>query len=208
VKKGKNLIGFEVGGYDASRPLVIDPVLVYSTYLGGSGGDIGFGIAVDAAGNAYVSGSTASSDFPTTPGAFDTSANGNDDAFVTKLDASGASLVYSTFLGGSERDGGRGIAVAGTGRAYVTGETLSSAFPTTPSAFDTSYNGHFDVFVTMLADTDSNSNSDSDSDANSYAHADPRADSYAESLSDSYADADACVCDLRRGQGQRRAEQQ
>ena len=75
--------------------------LGYSTYLGGSGTDYGTAIAVDGAGNAYVTGDTASADFPTTPGAFDTTFNGGCDAFVTKLDASGAALVYSSYLGGS-----------------------------------------------------------------------------------------------------------
>ena len=94
---------------------------IYSTYLGGSGDDRGYGIAVDGAGSAYVTGTTCSTDFPTTAGAFDTTFNGGTDAFVTKLDASGAALVYSTYLGGSGYDEGLGIAVDAAGNAYVTG---------------------------------------------------------------------------------------
>ena len=100
------------------------------------------GIAVDGAGSAYVTGDTSSTDFPTTPGAFDTSYNGGDgDAFVAKLNPAGSGLAYATFLGGSGEDAGYAIAVDGAGSAYVTGDTDSSNFPTTPGAFDTSYNG-------------------------------------------------------------------
>src|SRR5439155_1546373 len=124
--------------------------LLYSTYLGGSGADEGLGIAVDGAGNAYVTGQTGSTDFPTTAGAFATSFNGGDDAFVTKLNPLGTGLLYSTYLGGSGADEGLGIAVDGAGNAYVTGETDSTDFPTTAGAFDTSANGGFDAFVTKL----------------------------------------------------------
>ena len=144
-------VGFEVGEYDTNAPLIIDPVLVYSTYLGGSGQEIGYGIAVDPSGNAYVTGETYSANFPTTPGAFDTSLGGFRDAFVTKLNATGTSLVYSTYLGGSSDDGGTGIAVDSAGNAYVTGKTVSLNFPTTAGAFDTTYNGGgFDAFVVKL----------------------------------------------------------
>ena len=102
-----------------------------------------------------MTGQTASADYPTTPGAFDRTFNGGDfDAFVTKLNASGSALAYSTFLGGTDSDGSSGIAVDGTGRAYVTGFTLSSDYPTTPGAFDATFNGSGgfsgDVFVTKL----------------------------------------------------------
>ncbi|MBI5293193.1 MAG: SBBP repeat-containing protein [Chloroflexi bacterium] len=123
--------------------------LVYSTFLGGSNDDIGYSLAVDESGNAYVTGETASSDFPTTPGALDTSSNGGTDAFVTKLNAAGSGLVYSTFLGGSSNDRGKAIAVDSSGNAHVTGNTSSSDFPTTPGAFDTVLNGG-DAFVTKL----------------------------------------------------------
>ena len=141
---------FSVGSYDRRYPLVIDPGLVYSTYLGGSGIDDGYGVAVDAAGSAYVTGSTGSVDFPTTPGAFDQTLTGVTDVFVTKFDASGAGLVYSTYLGGSSAEYGFGIAIGGAGSAYVAGATSSANFPTTPGAFDTTFNGDYDAFVTKL----------------------------------------------------------
>ena len=110
---GEQSYGFAVGaGYDPDHELVIDPGLEYSTFLGGASHEIGAGIAVDAAGNAYVTGFTQSPDFPTTAGAFDrTGAAGNNlDAFVTKLNPTGTALVYSTFLGGTNFEWGRGIA--------------------------------------------------------------------------------------------------
>src|SRR5215213_6579912 len=151
--KDRNTVGFQIADYDASRPLVIDPVLVYSTFLGGANVDSGFDITVDAAGNAYVTGSTqlliVPSTFPTTAGAFDTTHNGSQDAFVTKLNPSGSALVYSTFLGGTDLDSASGIAVDSAGNAYVTGTTSSSDFPTTVGAFDTTLNDR-DAFVTKL----------------------------------------------------------
>jgi hypothetical protein len=146
------LIRFEVGTYDHSRPLVIDPlVLAYSTYLGGAHGvDTGNGVAVDAAGNSYVVGQAGSRDFPTTPGAFDRSYRGGQDAFVAKLNAGGSGLIYATYLGGAASDTGTAIAVDATGAAFVTGSTNSSDFPTTPGAFDTTYNSWSDAFVTKL----------------------------------------------------------
>src|SRR5678816_2423729 len=107
------------------RDRVIDPVLAYSTYLGGSNEESDwlwgavFGIAVDAAGNTYVTGSTTSVDFPTTPGAYGT-LSGDQDAFVTKLSPPGA-VVYSTYLGGPRSDIGNAIAVDAAGNAYITG---------------------------------------------------------------------------------------
>ncbi len=110
---GKLDIGFRIGRFDHTRPLIIDPVLSYSTYLGGSGSDRGYGIAVDQTGSAYVVGSGGMG-FRTTAGAYQTSGNGT---FVTKLNAAGSALVYSTFLGSSSF----GIAVDSVGNAYVTG---------------------------------------------------------------------------------------
>ena len=130
--------------------------LVYSTYLGGSSIDIGQGIAVDAAGSAYVTGSTFSTNFPTTPGAFQTASKGGFHAFVTKLHPTGSAPVYSTYLGGSGIDIGQGIAVDAAGGAYVAGFTTSANFPTTPGAFQTAYGGGAtDAFVTKLHPTGS-----------------------------------------------------
>jgi len=145
-------VGFALGrNYDRRYPLVIDPGLLYSTFLGGGSDDIGFGIAVDGGGIAYVTGSTSSADFPTTPGAFDRTYNGGfEDVFVAKLSASGAALVYATYLGGSSFDVGYGVVADAAGSAYVTGITSSSDFPTTAGAFDTTYNGGGDTFVTKL----------------------------------------------------------
>jgi hypothetical protein len=110
--------------------------LIYSSLLIGSVLDLGeLGLALDSAGNAYVTGVTESHAFPTTPGAFQTDLHGDFDAFVTKLNANGNALVYSTFLGGTGRDGGHGIAVDSAGNAYITGDTSSQDFPTTPGAF-------------------------------------------------------------------------
>jgi hypothetical protein len=124
------------------------PGLDYSTFLGGGHFDSGWDIAVRD-GRAYVTGTTQSADFPTR-GAFDTTFNGAFDAFVTKLNASGSELAYSTFLGGTESDSGEDIAVDGKGRAYVTGLTNSPDYPTTRGAFDRTFNGGFDAFVTKL----------------------------------------------------------
>ena len=145
---GKQEVGFEVGSYDKKEPLTIDPVLRYSTYLGGSVGDIGFGIAADAAGNAYVTGYTTSPNFPTTNPLAGTYA-GDADAFVTKLNAAGTAVVYSTYLGGSGGDYGQGIAVDAAGNAYVAGYTTSPNFPTM-NPFQASLDGGYDVFVTKL----------------------------------------------------------
>ncbi|MEQ1646233.1 MAG: SBBP repeat-containing protein, partial [Pyrinomonadaceae bacterium] len=126
--------------------------LVYSTFIGGAVSDDAYGLAVDSSGNAFVTGETDSSTYPTTLGAFDTTYNGVVDAFVTKLNAAGSSLVYSTFIGGNSDDGGYGIAADSTGNAFVTGYTSggSTAFPTTAGAFDTTHNGSSDAFVTKL----------------------------------------------------------
>ena len=120
-----------MAGHDPMRALVIDPVLSYSTYLGGSGIDKGASIAVDGAGNAYVTGETASIDFPTVnPLQATNKTASNYTAFVAKLNPAGSALVYSTYLGGSTGDRGLAIAADAAGNAYVTGDTMSTDFPT------------------------------------------------------------------------------
>jgi hypothetical protein len=146
--------GIEVGSYDPTQPLVIDP-LVYSTYIGGSWDEEGRGIAVDGSGNAYVTGWTISTDYDVTPGAFQTTyGDGLGDVFVTKLNATGTALVYSTYIGGSDYDEGNAIAVDGSGNAYVTGSTNSIDYDVTPGAFQTMKSTtdpyETDVFVTKL----------------------------------------------------------
>ncbi|HEX6020759.1 MAG TPA: SBBP repeat-containing protein, partial [Solirubrobacter sp.] len=129
--------GFALGDYDRTQPLTIDPALAYSSFLGGSAHENALGIAVDGAGNAYVTGFTQSPNFPTTSGAFDRtgSAQNELDAFVSKINPTGTALVYSTFLGGGGFDWGRAIAVDSQGSAYVAGQTKSGNFPTTSNAF-------------------------------------------------------------------------
>jgi hypothetical protein len=122
--------------------------LVYSTYLGGSSGDVGTGIALDASGNAYITGYTDSTNFPTTPGAFQTTyGGGSADAFMTKLNPTGSALVYSTYLGGNGLDQGAGIGLDASGNAYIAGSSYSTNFPTTSGAFQTTNGGGQDVFV-------------------------------------------------------------
>ncbi len=137
---GKADLGFSLGKYDHSRELVIDPVLAYSSYLGGSGGDSANGIAVDGFGDAYIAGTTYSTDFPVTSGVFQNfSASGgvNPTAFVTELNPQSSGAIYSTYFGGSGGDGASSIAVDKNGNAYITGATCSSNFPTTYGAFQT-----------------------------------------------------------------------
>jgi Calx-beta domain/Beta-propeller repeat len=142
-------VRFRVAAWDVSRPLVIDPVLGYSTFLGGSSTDQGLGIAVDTAGNAYVTGSTISSNFPVSAVPLQPTRRGVTDAFVTKLSPTGA-LVYSTFLGGSGDDSGNAIAVdPATGNAYVAGTTNSTNFPVV-GPFQATLRGGNDAFVAKL----------------------------------------------------------
>jgi len=141
------------GGMADAFILKLDPdgqALAYGTYLGGDQFDDAKGIDVDSAGHALVAGRTDSFDFPATPGAFDEDYNGGRDAFVTRLDAMGSGLVYSTFIGGGEEEESGAIALGRYGTAFVGGWTLSSDFPTTPGAFDPAHNGDFDAFLLVL----------------------------------------------------------
>ncbi|MBV9278989.1 MAG: SBBP repeat-containing protein [Chloroflexi bacterium] len=126
---GPHDVGFRVAPYDAARPLIIDPVLLSSTYLGGSANDQASGIAVDGAGDAYITGSTESSSFPVSNALYTTAA-APPGAFVAKLNSAGTALLYSTYLGGAGDDAGSGIAVDSQGDAVLTGVTKSANFPT------------------------------------------------------------------------------
>jgi len=127
--------------------------LVYSTYLGGSSYDCGYGIAVDSSGSAYVTGYTTSANFPTaSPLQATYGAGGGWDAFVTKLNAAGSALVYSTYLGGSGDDFGDAIAVDSSGKAYVTGHTSSTDFPTANALRATKAGGYYDLFIGKIAE--------------------------------------------------------
>jgi hypothetical protein len=128
----------EVGEYDRSKPLVIDPVLAFSTFLGGSLFDQASGVAVDGTGNVYVVGQTLSMNFPTQNALQPTIHGIEGDAFVTKFDPSGSTILYSTYLGGSNNQAALAVAVDQSGNAYVAGVDNSNDFPFTPGAFDTS----------------------------------------------------------------------
>ena len=154
-----DIVSFQVASYDVHKPLVIDPVLLYSTYLGGGSdvshgwSDNAFAIAADSLGNAYVTGRTTSNWFPTTAGAFQSACEVDEydqcgeHVFVSKINPSGSALIYSTYLG---RGIGRGIAVDRSGNAYITGGTDSSDFPVTVGAFQTLHAGGADAFVGKL----------------------------------------------------------
>ena len=148
LQRGEHLVGFEVDQYDAALPLVIDPVLSYSTYLGGNDYDAASDIAVDATGAAYVTGVTVSPDFPLgSPG--DPDSNG--DTFVAKLTPDGTTLAYLTYIGGSDGDLGGGIVVDASGAAYLAGWTYSPDFPTTTAAFQPAIRGDDDAFIVKMA---------------------------------------------------------
>ena len=151
VHRSPHQIGFRVGAYDRTRPLIIDPVLSYSTYLGGSGIDEGNSIAVDATGAVYVTGTTASTDFPTV-NAVQPARNesGSEDIFVAKLTPDGTALVYATYLGGSDDDVAADIAVDSAGAAYVSALTFSADFPTV-NAFQPANKGGADAVVAKLS---------------------------------------------------------
>jgi len=122
--------------------------LTYATLLGGSGTELSQSIALDARNNVYLTGSTRSSNFPTTNGAIGPILGGPRDAYVSVFNRIGSALLYSTFLGGSDDyDTGNGLGLDAQGNVYVTGFTASTDFPTTPGAFDTNYGGFIDGFV-------------------------------------------------------------
>jgi len=152
ILRGKEA-GFAIGTYDHSQPLVIDPVLFYSTYLGGTGTDFAYAVAVDKVGNTYVTGGAGSTNFPTS-NPLQSSLIGSEDVFVTKINANGSAKVYSTYLGGGGPDEGKGIAVNPQGEVYVTGSAGSFDFPMMNPVQGT-WGGSGDVFLTKLNSTGS-----------------------------------------------------
>jgi hypothetical protein len=150
VLRQSGAVGFELGEYDLARPLIIDP-LVYSTFIGGTLGDEGYGIALDASGNMYIVGSSLSLNYPTTVGAYDTTKQQNNDIVVSKVNSSSGKISYSTFIGGDNDDFGYSIAVDMQGRAAITGYTFSPNFPVTAQAWDPSLGGDRDIVVVSLS---------------------------------------------------------
>jgi hypothetical protein len=147
-------VGFQIGSYDHTLPLTIDPILQYSSYFGGTSLDSGRAIVVDNAGNIYVSGYTGSPTFITTPGAFQTTIGGpTSDLFIMKLNPTGTAVLYSTYLGGTGNDYGYGMALDANNDVYVTGSTGSSDFPITSGAFQTTLRGPTNAFVAKLNPT-------------------------------------------------------
>ncbi len=147
VITGTNQVGFALAPYDAGQPLIIDPILEYSTYLGGSGHDRGTDIAVDASGNVYVTGGTTSVDFPLANPLQSINAGG--DVFVSKFEPSGRTLIYSTYLGGGSHDMAAGIAIDASGNAYIAGVTRSDDFPTV-NPYQAEKAGWRNIFITKL----------------------------------------------------------
>ncbi|MEO8380533.1 MAG: SBBP repeat-containing protein [Acidobacteriota bacterium] len=159
--------GIALGKYDDERTLVIDPVLVYSTYLGGSGVDQISSVATDAAADTFITGATTSPDFPTSVGAFQSTKAGaaptlappdpgTSDVFIAKLNPAGTALLYATYLGGTNDDAGNGVTVDAVGNAYVVGTSYSTDFPTTAGAAQQVFGGSAnDAFVTKLNATGS-----------------------------------------------------
>lgn len=148
---GGGIAEFHLGEHDRSLPVVIDPLL-YSTYLGGSGPDIGAAIAYDKSGKAYVVGNTKSTNFPTRTGAYRTQLDAGNDVFVSKLSADGTQLLASTYVGGQGDDVGSGIAVDDKGSVFISGTTSSLNFPTTAGSAQASYRGNGDMFAAKLDD--------------------------------------------------------
>jgi len=148
-------VSFALGKYNRDQELIIDPVLTYSTYLGGSGGDTAFGVAVNSAGDAYVTGITASTNFPTTSSAYQTTYAGDGDVFITEFNAAGSGVVFSTYLGGTGVDTPAQILIDNqrpnaTGNIFVVGSTTSNNFPTSSAVFQPNYGGIQDAFLTEM----------------------------------------------------------
>jgi hypothetical protein len=147
-------IGFALGAYDAAYALIIDPVLTYSTYLGGGGHDYAKRLLVDGSGNTYLTGETGSINFPTA-NPYQSGNNGASDSFVAKLDATGSTVLYATYLGGSGRDVGTGIGLDSNGNIYVAGFTGSADFPRANALQNNYGGGRDDAFFAKLNPTGS-----------------------------------------------------
>jgi hypothetical protein len=146
----RTTVSFTTGRFDRTRPLVIDPVLIFSSFLGGSSWDQPDGVTVDLAGNTYVTGTTHSTDFPTTPGAL-AGNKANGDVFVAKVSVDGSTLIYATYVGSDGDEAGHAIAVDPRGAAYVAGLADTGAFPTTPGVAQPTKPGLHDGFVFELS---------------------------------------------------------
>ncbi len=158
--RGKR-VSFALGTYNRKQKLVIDPILTYSTYLGGSGGDVAYGVTLNpATGEAYVTGETASTNFPTSPALQNYTPTtgvpdslgllGQGNVFVTEFNAAGSGVVFSTYLGGSGLDIPSQIYFAPNGNLFIVGYTTSNNFPVTAGVFQTVYAGNQDVFLTEM----------------------------------------------------------
>ena len=145
----QNSYGFKVAAYDRDYPIIIDPLLA-STYIGTATHDELTNLAVDASGNIIFTGYALSSAYPTTPGVYDTTYNGNQDVIVSKINSSLTTILASTFIGGTNNDIGKFVVIDADGNIFITGDTSSSGFPTTSGAYDTTYNGNTDVFVLKM----------------------------------------------------------
>ena len=150
---GARQVGFAIGDYDRSRPLVIDPVINYATYLGRQGNETASHLAMDSAGNVYLTGWTSSQEYPATPGAVMPPARvGTGKAIITKVPASGTGLTYSTYIGGVGDDSGLAIAVDGAGNVYIAGTTISQDFPVTATALQKQFGGGARAIPVMMGD--------------------------------------------------------
>lgn len=143
-------VSFALGKYNRRQKLVIDPVLTYSTYLGGSGGDIAYGVAVNSAGDAYVTGVTASTNFPVTSTSYQPTYAGDGDVFVTKFNSTGTGVLFSTYLGGTGVDAPSQILLDAAGDIFLVGSTTSNNFPTTSGVFQQTFGGKQNAFLTEM----------------------------------------------------------
>ena len=143
-------VSFALGKYNRLQKLLIDPVLSYSTYLGGTGGDTAYSVVLDSSGDAYVTGVTASTNFPSTSSAYQTAYDGDGDVFITEFNPAGNGLIFSTFLGGTGDDTPAQILLSSFGNLFIVGSTTSNNFPTTSGVFQPIYAGNQDAFLTEI----------------------------------------------------------